>query len=761
MKRALLMLLSLAMLFNCFALLVSADDSADVVEDIFLDNEYRGEIQLCRYDATEKTINISGTISHDVMVTHRDYRIALYTIPLGENANNIVLSHDVIPTATTEISVKFTFSIKVKSDIERFYLYAVVIYNDEGDVIAIGDPVYPDVEADYSDTGNDKRYYKGVTSELISNATDAGVGTAIIPIYLDELLSKTSTGYVCSVNDDYVYFDKDYVNTLDAKIQVLGAIGCRVYIQFLMGEDIPDTLSIHSTVEGEQAIPDMSDVKTIEMLSAFTEFICERYDSKNHRNISGIIISRRIDRACADPLELDAYAYNYMLYMMLISNVARLSIPNIDIVLPFSDVNSYNNSEEINEGCPPSLLIEKICSLTEKHFASKFNFSSLIESESVPYSISDTTIKNKKFALSDDTLINADNVDIYSNYLDALSGKYVNAPESFMFVWNVPDNISGNVLSAAYPYSYYKLYSVRRLSTFVVSFEMSEDKLDFSKFPELLSVMKYIDTEDSFSVTSPSLALLGAERWDLVISGIKQSDFERRTLVSLKEITSLPMDIRGEYSYFDFSNHTTVSDWFGGVGCNSVKIDYNSVLESRSLNIYFGGERKAPNEYSEIYYKYEYPENLIFTPYISMVFSINSEDSDKDALYEVKLSYASGDTVSEVSRICRGNEKTEIFLDVSSFCDISFAEYIKINVRCLSENSDGYTMSLLSMTGHSSVYYSDELSEVIAEERLRIRNENLNSDQTETNRPFIILGVSIIVLLVGGGIFMCFKQDEE
>ncbi len=761
MKRALLMLLSFVLIFNSFALLVSAEDSSDIENDIFFESEGRGEIQLCRYDPEQKIINISGSISHDVMVTHRDYRIALYTVPLGESVSERVLSNEVLPTATAEMSVKFSFSVDISSDIERFYLYAVVIYNDAGDVMMIDKPVYPDVLSKYSDIGNnDKRYYKGVTSELLSNATEAGVGTAIIPVYLDKLLSKTSMGFVYPVNDSYVYFDKDYINTLDAKVQGLGAVGSRVYLQFLIGGDIPELSLRPSAVEGEQAIPDMSNIKTIEKLSAFVDFLCDRYDSQNHRTISGIILSRRIDRACDGIEELDAYAENYMLYMTVVSSVARASVPNIDIVLPFSDINSYSNNEEISEGCSPSMLLEKLCEMTEGAFADKFQFSALIESESVPYGISDEAIENKNFALSGDTVINSDNVGIYSSYLDNLSLRHENAPKNFIFVWHVPENISGNVLSAAYPYSYYKMHSTKRLTSFVVSFEEAESKLDFWQFPELLKVMKYIDTKDSFSVTSPSLALLGASSWNSVIEGIEQSNFVRRSFVLLKKIDSLPTDIKGKYEYFDFSHGTDTFEWFGGLGCNSVKIGYNEVLDGRSLNVYFSGERKAPNEYSELYYKYEYPENLSFTPYISVAFSIANDSGDKDSLYEIKLSYASGDTVSEISKICRAYERCELILDISSFCDVSFAEYIKIDIRALSEDSEGYTLSLLSMAGHSTVYDSAELSEVIAEERLRIRNENSNSDVSATNTSFIVLGVTVIVLLVLGGIFMCFRQDE-
>lgn len=762
MKKALLILLSLVLIFNSFALIVSADgESSETENDIFFESEERGEIQLCRYDAEQKTINIIGSISHDVMVTHRDYKIALYTVPLGESVSELVLSNQVMPTAIAEMSVKFSFSVKITSDIERFYLYAVVIYNDAGDVMMIDKPVYPDVLCGYSDLGNnDKSYYKGVTSELLSNATEAGVGTAIIPVYLDKLLSKTSTGYVYPINDSYVYFDKDYVNTLDAKLQGLGAIGSRVYLQFLIDGDISELSLRASAVEGEQSIPDMSNVKTIEMLSALVDFLCDRYDSKNHRTISGIILSRRIDRSCSGVGELDAYAGNYMLYMTVVSSVARASVPNIDIVLPFSDINSYSNNGETIEGCPPSLLLEKLCEMTESSFADEFQFSALIESEAVPYGISDEAIENKKFALSEDTLINADNVGIYSSYLDTLSLRYDNAPKNFMFVWRVLENISGNVLSAAYPYSYYKMHSAKSLTSFVVSFVETESKLDFWQFPELLRVMKYIDTKDSFSVTSPSLALLGASSWSSIIEGIEQNDFVRRRFVSLEKIDSLPTDIKGKYEYFDFSHGTNTFEWFGGMGCNSVKIGYNEVLDGRSLNVNFSGERKAPNEYSELYYKYEYHENLSLTPYISMIFSIANDSENEDALYEIKLSYASEDTVSEITEICRAYERCEIILDISSFCDVSFAEYIKIDIRALSEDSEGYTLSLLSMAGHSTVYDSDELSKAIAEERLRIRNENSNVDAGAANTSFIVLGVTVIALLVLGGIFMCFRQDE-
>ena len=91
------------------------------------------------------------------------------------------------------------------------------------------------------------------------------------------------------------------------------------------------------------------------------------------------------------------------------------------------------------------------------------------------------------------------------------------------------------------------------------------------------------------------------------------------------------------------------------------------------------------------------------------------------------------------------------------------ADYIKISVRKLTGGDEGYSLALSSVVGYSSEYLSEELEELISEERLRIRDSLDESEEDNNggkNTVMIVAGVAIVVAFIGVGIFMCFRNDE-
>jgi hypothetical protein len=157
------------------------------------------------------------------MVKYSGYKIALYRVPVGKTLEDIILAPDAKPLSSADISVKFEFTVKAETDLERFAGYAVLIYKDKEFKI-IGEPRYPGVDTSYSYTLGDKSSYKGISSELISNAVDTGAGVAVIPVYFEKLLSTTTTGYIYSLQGSYIYFDKNYITELDKTIKSYCAV---------------------------------------------------------------------------------------------------------------------------------------------------------------------------------------------------------------------------------------------------------------------------------------------------------------------------------------------------------------------------------------------------------------------------------------------------------------------------------------------------------------------------------------------------------
>ena len=756
MKKAVSLLLAFCLfcgIFSVFSFASSSDAEEYVFDDI-------GTINVCTYDSESKKINISGNIDHDVLVAYNKYYIALYSIPYGVNHNEYLKSEEAVQLAKTDISIKFEFSVKAETNSERFSSYCVVIMNETGDVIPVSYPKYPNQTSSYVFKEGDKSSYKGVSSAQTSIAVASNASSSIVPVYLNKLLSNASVGHFYSLQGSYIYFDKQYIDELDVRIKSLSATGSAVYLQFLLDSSANSSVSSLGT----SGIPDMSVRQNLDLICAFTDFLCERYDDRYAGSIQGIILGKDIDLNYVNSAvpTLDVYAENYIRYLTVVGNVAFERISNIDMTIPFSDVDAYSETR-LELLCSPSELLELICEILDKSLSSELIFSTMIETEEIPYNISDDTLKNGGFKAEASDVLNADSIWHYSSYIASLKSKYKNVPHSYIFVWDVPFNVSYNVLSCTYAYSYFKLMADSRLSSFVVSFEDIEGNEDKSSFSMLSKLLREIDTSESFSVTAPQLELFGAESWYEVISNMYGGNFNLKKIMKFPELRELPSDILGSYAYFDFSYQTDISSWFKGAHCDSLKIDYNDV-SGRSLEAHFKNDITSPSEFAELYCAYEYHENFAYTPYMAMSFSLENDSNDKSSLYEVKVSLGSKANIAETSVVCAPYEEVNLLLDFTEFNQTSMAEYIVISVRELSGRSEGYSICFASMDGYSETYLSDELSNLISEERLRIRNmleDDSDSSEKRVSTALIITGAVIIIAVIALGIFICFKRDDE
>lgn len=776
MKRVLVLLIALVMILNSTVMLASAKNISFSGGEITENDGDVGEISSISYSHKDKKININGTVAHDTMVSRNEDKLEVYKIPIGASAADVISAEDATPVISADISVKFHFSIKAEHAADRFSAYVVVIRAKSGEWTTIGAPLYASVDSPTRDTAQNRDNYKGISTDLTSNATSVGVGSAIIPIHFDHLLSHSSTGYLYSLQGTHIYFDKQYINDLDIKIKSYKAIGAKVYLQFAFDANGDNGVVALPVIEGAAAVPDMRSDQNLTLLSAFTDFLCTRY-----ADLSGIILGERVDESYPGEETMTAreYSENYAQYMLTVANVARSIDPETDIVLPLGDTNSYLiNAQDGETVFTGAQLLNDICDFLDYSHVGRFSYSTMIETSHVPYNISEETLQTKKFSSAAYDGIDADKADIYSAYIESLSADYRSTPLGFIFKWTPSVDITGNVLACAYSYSYFKLMDISNINSFVVSFEALEAAGDYAAQDEISNIMKYIDTSLCFDITEPQLKALGVSSWYSIIKNMYSGDFDSRRILQAAMYDTLPDGILGSYVYYDFMYHTDLSIWSAGNFCDSIKIDH-SKSSGRSLRAHFTPSVRTPSEYSEFFCDYDYPENYEFTPYVAIRFSIDEDEvktvssnqktqsapTSKNSLYEVKITMGSDDTVSELSTTCYAGEAQEIIFDMSEFSAVSMVEYIKISLRSLSGGGavKGYTFSLASVIGHSTVYTAGELSALITEERFRIRDmyDDVNIEtKSEKNTWMIMVGAGLTILVIAVGVFMCFRRED-
>ncbi len=712
----------------------------------------------CRYLSKDNMISISGNVSHEIMVSYKNYRIEIYALALGEN---IETGFDQItsrtPMASTDLAVKFEFSFKAEKIMDRFLQYAVVLRSPTGEAILAANPQMASIEALPFSTDTSRLSWKGVRGGDTSVIGSIGFGTVIVPVYLDRLWCRESAGYMYPMEDGYCYFDAEYIHGLDAQIRTYSANGGRVYLQLLLSVGAEDSISSASHQESVYACPNVYSEETIKRLSTSSGFLASRYSTYQNGMIQGMIIGSSIDLFIMNDCgsrPLAEYAEIYALYLAIIANSARTAQADLDIVIPFSDVNTYASDATVQGGYEPDRLMEALMEILDSRFPQKIPYGTMIESSSTPL-LTDGESGLLIPTQGLDTL-SVNNISMYAEYLKDIQSRYANAPSHYIYVWNAPREMTLNALACSYVYSFYTTMGIAELSSFVISFDYS-DPLDIRAF-DIQKILRYIDTERSYEVTENLLPYFGAKDWNEVVKSDNGSDTDIRKVYRAAPVTEAP-SFKGDFSYVDFSSEE-LNGWYCGTLCNKIKLSYGSD-GARVLRADM--KKPADGAYADLLRLYEFSENWIHTPYVKFTVELDGGFKNRDALYEMVITVGDHQSVLFADCSVRGNEKAEIMLDMSSFVSEGKVNYLKISVRPISGDVVDFSLLLHDIQGFSTVYSSEELHNLIEEERLNIRNQTKEEDteQKRTSGILVIFAIILVVTAVGTGLFMAFRRYDD
>lgn len=707
----------------------------------------------CTYDNKQKQINVNGSVSHEVFVEHRDYALNLYKIDINTSLDTVLKKSK--PLASTEISIKFNFVVNVETVMDILSQYVVVLVSPSGTPEFVGSELFPSVKSEtVSDI--DRNLYKGIEVSSASVALQSAPSVAIIPINLSKLVSSGYTGYLYSFEDINIFFDKQYIDQLDICVRNLSSLGTQIYFRLLFEPD-------EASNGKEYSIPNLYSKDITNKLYAYCDFLSSRYSSYKYGYISGMVIGKNLDdvELCNDsPVNnQDAYSKLLAYYGMTVGIAIRNHIPAADVVYSFSNVNSYFGSNESSiRKISPSDILEDLCEYFDEYYSGDFDFSITVESAILPLNIAN--FEDDKYidisVPNDDNYITEANIEIISDYVDELEKKYESFPHNFMYVWEPGENISSTALSCAYSYLYYKLFHTDKLSAFVVSFEKNSDSAY-----DVLSIIKYIDTQNGVDFTSPLLEFFYKASWSEIISGFNKEDYLHRYHKLFSTLAALPTGLKGRFSYLDLAKSADKSGWFAGNGSSSLEM-YNSDKLGRVLSANMKFDAEATEEYAHLFYSYEYCENFVYTPYVAIRFSIESEKRLSE-IFELKVSFIDSNNVYEFSQIVYTDEDSYIYLDLSEFSTKYMADYVQFSLRPMAESVGDYKLLIASVEGFSTKYNNDELEDLISSERLRIRNLEAEKDSDDKNdmSVFIIIAVVLVAGIIAVMLFFFLRRDDS
>ena len=772
MKNVISVFLLLAVLLSAFSLPMSAqsaeassniDATGETAEAVSKDLQTHTDDMVsysCVYDTEAKRVRLIGTLNSDLFANQSDSVLVVFAVPPGETEYEALESDKNQPLAEAPVSIKFEFSFKATDIIDRYSRYAVFLRSSNGEYTLTTEAQYPEIESTF-EPDSDKTHYKGIVSEYCSELTEIGPGSAIIPIYLDSLFSETaSSNLFVGGNGEQFFFDRAAIDALDIAIRSLSVSNTKIYLRFLKSSGSGGSLSSNI----KYRMPDVYDAEIIKKIHSLVTFLTDRYTGETS-NISGFIIGKGWDNPdkynYSPNVSLEEYVDRCVAYTVLIANAARNVDPSIDIVLPFTGEGFSEKTENSVTTASTqknkfTTIVESLLEKLDARVHGGINCSFLIDSHETPLGITNENINqgiDTKYS-NPNGLFYAGNQREFSAYLSTISDKYRSAPEKYVFVWSPKKTLGGNALNSAYVYSYYTLLSDSKISFFAIDFA---DNDNASSINDLTYIMKYIDTDKSLEITKNLAELSGKSSWLDIVSASENASHGVKTVYNAAVDINSATKYRGEFAYFDFSNSNLTENWYDGMGCKNIKIDYKEAGE-KSLH----ADLALTNTFhaSELVYIYGYPENMIYTPFLRFRFHI--ADASFDSLYEVKFIFGSEENRAESSVLVKGDTATDVTVDLSEYVHEYMIDSIRISVRSLDGANSECCFWLYDIVGFSNNYSSGQLSDLILLERDKIRHPTEEEEQGSfIGKVAIPVAIVIVTGAIGFGLFASFKREDK
>ncbi len=711
----------------------------------------------CTYDAEKSQIVIEGTVKHDIMTSHKDHTIELYAIPPGESYEDIIGLESTVALSSASMAIKFTFNVNTVSMHERYSKYAIVFCSPNGERYLAGQPMLASVSSEYEYIYGDRTNFKGLKSNSSSTIFDSGAGTVIVDVNLSQIVGDVSNSILYPMGDTYIYINRSYIIDIDKKVIAASAMSSRVYLRFLINAS-DERLAVYPNKANEKlGVPNLYSEDALNIISAVSGFLAERYDGTNG-TVSGIILGSCIDDIekinHIGDLSVQKYADMYTLYLVVVASAVRSVNKKADMVIPISDMNAYTDENISNNDLKTDEFFEYIISQLDDSVSGNFDCTAMLESNTVPFNISNQNIDggiDRNASVGKDKVC-TENISLFTSYVERLARKYSSAPSNVIYMWNAPSDLRGNALCCAYAYSYYKLIAYGKISSFVISFDDNENE----SFYDVQSILKYIDTENGISKTKNLLKHFDAISWNEVIGG-SINNKKLRSLTETDMFTEKPGNIIGEFNYIDFSVSSSLNMLSAGQNCLSIVSEHDSngdraiKMSSARMNI---GERV------ECIGIFDFPESYSYTPILSITVSIDDGDVT-DALYEITLSLGEEKDRIVATGVVASDVQATLFFDISAYSKTNMTDHIVISVRCLNQDTQGFSVWLHNFKGYSTKYLSEELDKLVDEQRKQIRNKNSEEDgKVEYSVIITVIGISFVFIAIGVGLLIIFRKEE-
>ncbi len=731
--------------------------------------EHLGTVTECVISPDGRSIDVRGTVAHDIMIANRENRLALFTVDPWETVEE-VLTDGRAPDATADISIRFAFSLPFAEQdyaaLGAGYLVAIQIAGgDEGytyiplvDPHSLTVPYVASAKADF-------RAVKGVQTALVSTAGQAGASVYLVDVYLDRLCSGSTAGYRYTDGRDNLFLDEDVLDALDEAVRLRSTAGEAVYLRLLISNDgtaVRYALPPDALAPGAARGILLASDEARDTVGAMVEFLVQRYQGGEAGKIAGFIVGRRVDDAASHNQigthALAAYADHYADLLTLVANTARRLDSTLEVIVPISDRRPAEciTTELLENSYDSELFLHALFKRLDD--LSGPAVSLMLESAHNPFSLVDGVLagldeEEDDLPPDDETTpdyYNADALGDFAALLDGMSASYTGMPATFLYCWTPAEN-TGDALSAAYAYLYYRLRFSTHASAFIVSFAAAEEAGDPAGMAQIKHLMRYIDTERSLEVSESALAVFGEDSWQALIDGFDAEALVGRALYE-GELTASPGTAQGTHVYWDFTAAHSTRGWYAGTHMGSLSVRGSGDL--RGLEAQFDRALAETGAYSEMVYAFSPAEPLAL--FDRVVFTLCVEGG---GVWEISISAGRADgTRIEQKQVVEAGQRTTLCLTADALGDDG-ADYLKLCAKPVSGGGEG-KLCLYTVVGESDSLGDDALDARLR--ALRSLTDHAAGEEEATSRLAWVFGIcAVVIFTLAIAVILGRRQDEE
>ncbi len=593
--------------------------------------------------------------------------------------------------ASSDITFKVNFDAKNRP---RLFAKLVIATKSGGNYTIIAPARY----IDNIDAAAENRYdyptavsKKGLQIQMVADAQELGVSHTVINVPVNEYLhaekQADSESYVY-YNQTY-YFDRNMVSYLDHRVKVLTEANINVYLNILLTAPTADmSLKLRSLYYDN--VSDMAQFYAFNMqnqdsvmyLEAFLTFLAERYTREDAEYgfagsfIMGYEVNSNRNSNSMGALNMDAYLNSYIAAFRVADTALRSIYSNGRVYLSLA--NNFNR-----EAGTEQISTDPMVDYAAKSFLDAFN-QKVSYAGNIPWKVainpytsdpSNTSFWNDAMATdsSDTPYITMKNIDVLCDYLKQEAFLYNGKTRGILIsefgVSADPNSGMTTTQSAAIAYSYYKAVANSDIEAIIYHRHVDHDveasaglwyglwthaagsDITPQAKKAAYTTFKYMDTADNVSKTTSALKLLGANTWDDLIPGFKETMAQSRTLYEGVAYTG---DIGRGFSerlLCEFSDGD-LFNFYPSDNTNVVELRADTAVSGDS-KMYAAATCTNPHEYMGVSSIFTTPLNVKNTHYITLKLKSDAPSGANNIGVMVRL-YSGGNTYEGIGQINEG-----------------------------------------------------------------------------------------------------------